>query len=356
MPETRISQAKLARGSSASQKEKEKRRRSKKGKRVTVKKQVKTRVSVNVKQSSGDGGGGVVPMPYWHPPPISNYVPTTTTLMSAVTSPLTPGNVGDTDLTNQIATLQRSIDSMAQAFPGSPPPPPAPPAPPLLDRGSPPPFPALPTPNIRHAQADAGAQTDPPTGHVHAGAQAGPSRRHMDTQTDAGAPQEGTRVHSNKRVRRRDAPDSNPRPHKRSRISDEEPTDMVGDIGPPPPPPKPPGPKPPGFASAQGRVRDAQKAHAHQKRVRNVLDTVAHHKDVLADLKATPYREPPRPRPQPPAAPVEPPKQWKTKPALKIKLKGFKAPELPPEVVKASKKGKRIVGKRNNNNFVMGIV
>ena len=176
----------------------------------------------------------------------------------------------------------------------------------------------------------------------------------MDTQsrTDAGAPQEGTRVHSNKRVRRRDAPDSNPRPHKRRRISDEEPTDMVGDIGPPPPPPRPPGPKPPGFASAPGRVRDARKAQAHQKRVRNVLDTVAYRKDVLADLKATPYREPQRPRPAP-AAPVEPPKAWKTKPALKIKLKGFKAPELPPQ---ASKKSKRLVGKRNNNNFVMGIV
>ena len=130
---------------------------------------------------------------------------------------------------------------------------------------------------------------------------------------------------------------------------------MVGDIGPPPPPPKPPGPKPPGFASAPGRVRDARKAQAHQKHVRNVLDTVAYRKDVPADLKATPYREPPRPRPAP-AAPVELPKQWKTKPALKIKLKGFKAPELPPEVVKASKKSKRIVGKRSNNNFVMGIV
>ena len=331
---------------------KSRKRKEKKGKRVTVKKQVKTRVTVNVKQSSG--GGGVVAAPYWHPPPISNYVPTTTTLMSAVTSPLTPGNVGETNLTNQIATLQRSIESMAQAFPGSPPPPPPPPpAPPLLDRGSPPPFPALPTPNIRDAQADAGAQTDPPTGQVDAGAQAGPSTMHMDTQTDAGAPQEGTRVHSNKRVRRRDAPDSNPRPHKRRRISDEEPVDMVGDL-PPPPPPRPPGPKPPGFASAPGRVRDARKAQAHQKRVRNVLDTVAYRKDVLADLKATPYQEPPRPRPAP-AAPVEPPKAWKTKPALKIKLKGFKAPELPPEV-KASKKSKRIVGKRSNNNFVMGIV
>ena len=337
---------------------KSRKRKEKKGKRVTVKKQVKTRVTVNVKQSSGGGGGGVVAAPYWHPPPISNYVPTTTTLMSAVTSPLTPGNVGETNLANQMAAMQRSIDSLAQAFPGSPPPPPplAPPAPPLLDRGSPPPFPALPTPNIRDAQADAGAQTDPPTGQVDAGAQAGPSTKHMDTQTDAGAPQEGTRVHSNKRVRRRDALDSNPRPHKRRRISDEEPTDMVGDIGPPPPPPKPPGPKPPGFASAPGRVRDARKAQAHQKRVQNVLDTVAYRKDVLADLKATLYREPPRQRPAP-AAPVEPPKQWKTKPALKIKLKGFKAPELPPEVVrKASKKGKRIVGKRNDNNFVMGIV
>ena len=331
---------------------KSRKRKEKKGKRVTVKKQVKTRVTVNVKQSSG--GGGVVAAPYWHPPPISNYVPTTTPLMSAVTSPLTPGNVGETNLANQMAAMQRSIDSMAQAFPGSPPPPPppAPPARPLLDRGSPPPFPALPTPNIRDAQADAGAQTDPPTGQIDEGAQAGPSTMHMDTQTDAGAPQEGTRVHSNKRVRRRDAPDSNPRPHKRRRISDEEPTDMVGDIGPPPPPPKPPGPKPPGFASAPGRVRDARKAQAHQKRVMNVLDTVAYRKDVLADLKATPYREPPRPRPAP-AAPVEPPKAWKTKPALKIKLKGFKAPELPPE---ASKKSKRLVGKRSNNNFVMGIV
>ena len=169
---------------------------------------------------------------------------------------------------------------------------------------------------------------------------------------------------ANKRHRRRDAPDSNPRPHKRRRISEEEPADMVGDIGPPPPPRKPPSPRPapyqpqpqPQTTSVPGSSRDARKAKDHQKRVRNVLDTVAYRKDVLADLKATPYREPPRPRPQAPAAPVKPPKQWKTKPALKIKLKGFKAPELPPEVVKASKKSKRIVGKRSSNNFVMGIV
>ena len=94
-------------------------RKEKKGKRVTVKKQVKTRVTVNVKQSSGGGGGGVVAAPYWHPPPISNYVPTTTTLMSAVTSPLTPGNVGETNLANQMAAMQKSIDSLAQAFPAA---------------------------------------------------------------------------------------------------------------------------------------------------------------------------------------------------------------------------------------------
>ena len=183
-------------------------------------------------------------------------------------------------------------------------------------------------------------QADAPPRHSDAGAQTDPQ---IDTPPRA----------DNRRRRRRDAPDSNP--HKRRRISEEEPADMVGDL-PPPPPPRPPGPKPPGFASAPGRVRDARKAQAHQKRVRNVLDTVAYRKDVLADLKATPYREPPRLRPAPAApAPAPAPAAWKTKPALKIKLKGFKAPELPPEV-KASKKSKRLVGKRSNNNFVMGIV
>ena len=326
---------------------KSRKRKEKKGKRVTVKKQVKTRVTVNVKQSSG--GGGVVAAPYWHPPPISNYVPTTTPLMSAVTSPLTPGNVGETNLANQMAAMQKSIDSLAQAFPAA---------------------------KAAPSTAEAGTQASPST--AEAGTQASTSSAEAGTQfedtpdhdpdsmqadapprqADAGVqtvPQIDTPPKAdNKRHRRRDAPDSNPRPHKRRRISDEEPVDMVGDL-PPPPPPKPPGPKPLGFASAPGRVRDARKAQAHQKRVRNVLDTVAYRKDVLADLKATPYREPPRPRPAP-AAPVEPPKAWKTKPALKIKLKGFKAPELPPEVVKASKKGKRLVGKRNDNNFVMGIV
>ena len=319
---------------------KSRKRKEKKGKRVTVKKQVKTRVTVNVKQSSG--GGGVVAAPYWHPPPISNYVPTTTPLMSAVTSPLTPGNVGETNLANQMAAMQKSIDSLAQAFPAA---------------------------KAAPSTAEAGTQASPST--AEAGTQASTSSAEAGTQfedpdpdpgsgsmqADAGAqtvPQIDTPPRAdNRRRRRRDAPDSNPRPHKRRRISDEEPADMVGDL-PPPPPPRPPGPKPPGFASAPGRVRDARKAQAHQKRVRNVLDTVAYRKDVMADLKATPYQEPPRPRPAP-AAPVEPPKAWKTKPALKIKLKGFKAPELPPEV-KASKKSKRIVGKRSNNNFVMGIV
>ena len=336
-----------------------KKRQKRKPKRVTVKKQVKTRVTVNVKQSSGGGGGGIVAAPYWHPPPISNYVPTTTTLMSAVTSPLTPGNVRETNLANQMAAMQKSIDSLAQAFPA------AKAAPSTAEAGtqaSPSTAeagtqastssaeagtqfdaPSTPDRNDAPMQADAGAQTDleapPPTRQADAGAQ-------VDTPPRA----------DNKRHRRRDAPDSNPRPHKRRRISEEEPADMAGDMGPPPPPRKPPGRKPPGFASAPGSVRDARKAKEHQKRVRNVLDTVAYRKDVLADLKATPYREPPRPRPQAPAAPVEPPKQWKTKPALKIKLKGFKAPELPPEVVKASKKSKRIVGKRSNNSFVMGIV
>ena len=315
---------------------KSRKRKEKKGKRVTVKRQVKTRVTVNVKQSSG--GGGVVAAPYWHPPPISNYVPTTTTLMSAVTSPLTPGNVGETNLANQMAAMQKSIDSLAQAFPAA---------------------------KAAPRTAEAGTQASPST--AEAGTQASTSSEEAGTQfedpdpgsdsmqADAGAqtvPQIDTPPRAdNRRRRRRDAPDSNPRPHKRRRISEEEPADMVGDL-PPPPPPRPPGPKPPGFASAPGRVRDARKAQAHKKRVRNVLDTVAYRKDVLADLKATPYREPPHPRPAP-AAPVEPPKAWKTKPALKIKLKGFKAPELPPE---ASKKSKRLVGKRNNNNFVMGIV
>ena len=345
---------------------KSRKRKEKKGKRVTVKKQVKTRVTVNVKQSSGGGGGGVVAAPYWHPPPISNYVPTTTTLMSAVTSPLTPGNVGETNLANQMAAMQKSIDSLAQAFPA------AKAAPSTAEAGT----------QASTSTAEAGTQAstssaeagtqfedtpdpDPDSDSMKADAPPRQSRKQSFLEqaslarADAGA-QTVLQIDTppradNKRHRRRDAPDSNPRPHKRRRISDEEPTDMVGDIGPPPPPPKPPGPKPPGFASAPGRVRDARKAQAHQKRVRNVLDTVAYRKDVLADLKATLYREPPHPRPAP-AAPVEPPKQWKTKPALKIKLKGFKAPELPPEVVKASKKSKRIVGKRNNNNFVMGIV
>ena len=324
---------------------------------------MKTRVTVNVKQSSG--GGGVVAAPYWHPPPISNYVPTTTPLMSAVTNPLTPGNVGETNLANQMAAMQKSIDSLAQAFPA------AKAAPSTAEAGT------QASPSTAEAgtqastsSAEAGTQFDDPdldpgSGSIQADA---PPRR-----ADAGAqtvPQIDTPPRAdNRRRRRRDAPESNPRPHKRRRISDEEPADMVGDL-PPPPPPSPPGPKPPGFASAPWRVRDARKAQAHQKRVRNVLDTVAYRKDVLADLKATPYREPPRPRPAPAApapapaapapapaapAPAPAPAVWKTKPALKIKLKGFKAPELPPEV-KASTKSKRLVGKRSNNNFVMGIV
>ena len=323
-------------------------------------------MTVNVKQSSGGGGGGVVAAPYWHPPPISNYVPTTTTLMSAVTSPLKPGNVGETNLANQMAAMQKSIDSLAQALPA------AKAAPSTAEAGTQA-SPSTPEAGTQAStsSAEAGTQfqdseaTPDPDPDSEASASSCKLRLRDSMQADApprqadaGAqtvPQIDTPPRAdNKRHRHRDAPDSNPRPHKRRRISDEEPTDMVGDIGPPPPPPKPPGPKPPGFASAPGRVRDARKAQAHQKRVRNVLDTVAYRKDVLADLKATLYREPPRPRPAP-AAPVEPPKA--TKPALKIKLKGFKAPELPPEVVKASKKSKRIVGKRsNNNNFVMGIV
>ena len=333
---------------------KSRKRKEKKGKRVTVKKQVKTRVTVNVKQSSG--GGGVVAAPYWHPPPISNYVPTTTTLMSAVTSPLTPGNVGETNLANQMAAMQKSIDSLAHAFPA------AKAAPSTAEAGT------QASPSTAEAgtqastsSAEAGTQfedpdPDPGSGSMQAdaGAQTVSEASASSSKLSLRDPQIDTPPRAdNRRRRRRDAPDSNPRPHKRRRISDEEPADMVGDL-PPPPPPRPPGPKPPGFASAPGRVRDARKAQAHQKRVRNVLDTVAYRKDVLADLKATPYQEPPRPRPAP-AAPVEPPKAWKTKPALKIKLKGFKAPELPPEV-KGSKKSKRIVGKRSNNNFVMGIV
>ena len=338
---------------------KSRKRMEKKGKRVTVKKQVKTRVTVNVKQSSG--GGGVVAAPYWHPPPISNYVPTTTPLMSAVTSPLTPGNVGETNLANQMAAMQKSIDSLAQAFPA------AKAAPSTAEAGT----------QASPSTAEAGTQAS--TSTAEAGTQASTSSAEAGTQfedpdpdSDPGSMQADAppRQADNKRRRRMDAPDSNPRPHKPRRISDEEPADMVGDL-PPPPPPRPPGPKPPGFApppgrrearplpvgfaSAPGRVRDARKAQAHQKRVRNVLDTVAYRKDVLADLKATPYREPPRPRPAPAApAPAPAPAAWKTKPALKIKLKGFKAPELPPEV-KASKKSKRLVGKRSNNNFVMGI-
>ena len=340
---------------------KSRKRKEKKGKRVTVKRQVKTRVTVNVKQSSG---GGIVAAPYWHPPPISNYVPTTTTLMSAVTSPLTLGNVGETNL----AAMQKSIDSLAQAFPA------AKAAPSTAEAGTQ----ASPSTAEAGTQAspssaeactqfeDSEATPDPDPGSDSEASASSSKLRLRDSmqadapprQADAGAqtvsdPQIDTPPRAdNKRHRRRDAPDSNPRPHKRRRISDEEPADMVGDL----PPPRPPGPKPPGFASAPGRVRDARKAQAHQKRVRNVLDTVAYRKDVLADLKATPYREPPRPRPAPAApAPAFAPAAWKTKPALKIKLKGFKAPELPPGV-KASKKSKRLVGKRSNNNFVMGIV
>ena len=314
---------------------KSRKRKEKKGKRVTVKRQVKTRVTVNVKQSSGGGGGGVVAAPYWHPPPIRDYVPTTTTLMSAVTSPLTPGNVGKTNLAKQMAAMQKSIDSMAQAFPA------AKAAPSTAEAGT----------QASPSTAEAGTQAS--TSSAEAGTQFEDSEDTPDPDPDS-VPQIDTPPRAdNKRHRRKDAPDSNPRPLKRRRISEEEPADMLGDL-PPPPPRKPPCPKPLGFASAPGRVRDARKAKEHQKRVRNVLDTVAYRKDVLADLKATPYREPPRPRTAH-AAPVEPPKAWKTKPALKIKLKGFKAPELPPEV-KASKKSKRIMGKRSNNNFVMGIV
>ena len=232
-------------------------RKEKKGKRVTVMKQVKTRVTVNVKQSSG--GGGVVASPYWHPPPISNYVPTTTPLMSAVTSPLTPGNVGETNLANQMNAMQKSIDSLAQAFPAA---------------------------KAAPRTAEAGTQASPST--AEAGTQASPSTAEAGTQfedpdpdpdpgsdsgsmqADAGAqtvsvPQIDTPPRAdNRRRRRRDAPDSNPRPHKRRRISDEEPVDMVGDL-PPPPPARPPGPKPPGFASAPGRVRGCPKGTGPSK-------------------------------------------------------------------------------------------
>ena len=229
-----------------------------------------------------------------------------------------------------MAAMQKSIDSLAQAFPA------AKAAPITAEAGT----------QASPSTAEAGTQAS--TSSAEAGTQfedtpdPDPDSMQADApprQADAGAqtvPQIDTPPRAdNKRRRRRDAPDSNQRPHQRRRISEEETADMAGDL-PPPPPPRPPGPKPPGFTSAPGRVRDARKAKEHLKRVRNVMDTVAYRKDVLADLKATPYREPPRPRPAI-AAPVELPKAWKTKPALKIKLKGFKAPELPPEVAKASK-------------------
>ena len=245
-----------------------------------------------------------------------------------------------------MAAMQKSIDSLAQAFPAAK-------AAPSTAEACTQASPSTAEAGTQFEDSEATPDPDPDPGSGSMQADAPPRHADAGAQTD---PQIDTSPRAdNRRRRRRDAPDSNPRPHKRRRISEEEPADMVGDL-PPPPPPRPPGPKPPGFATAPWRVRDARKAHAHQKRVRNVLDTVAYRKDVLADLKATPYREPPRPRPAPAApAPAPAPAAWKTKPALKIKLKGFKAPELPLEV-KASKKSKRLVGKRSNNNFVMGIV
>ena len=209
---------------------KSRKRKEKKGKRVTVKKQVKTRVTVNVKQSSG--GGGVVAAPYWHPPPISNYVPTTTPLMSAVTSPLTPGNVGETNLANQMAAMQKSIDSLAQAFPA------AKAAPSTAEAGT----------QASPSTAEAGTQASPssaeagtqfedpdpdPGSDSEASASSSKLRLRDSMQADAGAqtvsvPQIDTPPRAdNRRRRRRDAPDANPRPHKRRRISDEEPVDTM---------------------------------------------------------------------------------------------------------------------------------
>jgi hypothetical protein len=111
-------------------------------------------------------------------------------------------------------------------------------------------------------------------------------------------------------------------------------------------------------------VRDVRRHQEHQKRVKKVMDAVAHRRDILADLRAKPYVEPPPAAPKPPpAAPKpppatpKPPTEWeKVKAPLKTKLppkktpKQFKAPELPPEVKKTRR---RNAIKRSNNNYVL---
>ena len=179
-----------------------KKKKSKRSSQSVYKKQVKTRVSVNVRQSGG--GGGVSMIPYWHPP-VSNYVPTTTPLMSMVTSPLTPGNVGDINLANQIGSLQRSIDSMARAFPPS----------------------AASSGESAHpaASSTAPAATQAAPAMADADMQAAPAMADAEMQaTERAAVADGeTQVEprGRKRDRYHRVDDVNPRPHKRRRIDGE---------------------------------------------------------------------------------------------------------------------------------------
>jgi hypothetical protein len=89
------------------------------------------------------------------------------------------------------------------------------------------------------------------------------------------------------------------------------------------------------------------------------MDAVAHRRDILADLRAKPYVEPPpAAAPKPPPAAPKPPTEWEKVKAPKAKLppkktpKQFKAPELPPEVKKTRR---RTAIKRSNNvnNYVL---
>ena len=122
----------------------------------------------------------------------------------------------------------------------------------------------------------------------------------------------------------------------------------------------PPGPRglpppPPLSGSASSRVhRNLRQFDDHQKRVKRSKELYAYHKDVLADLKAKPFVEPPPrpPAPRPPAPPAGP-----AEPSGKMKKRAsrsrpstadtFKAPELPSGTAKArTKLTKHLVGKR----------
>jgi hypothetical protein len=126
--------------------------------------------------------------------------------MTLMSSPITPQATADTNLANQIGSLQKSIDSLAAAYPGPAPPP----AGNLPARGEPAVgggvgFPHIAT-QASPSMADAGSQASPSM--ADAGTHASPSMADAGTQMEA---------HGRKRSRRLDVLDANPRPHKRAR-------------------------------------------------------------------------------------------------------------------------------------------